>query len=261
MNKYEKIENLLEKANKNIERWRKFFLDNQNFFNTHNFKLYDVSYYIYDKMKNEFPLTYKKYENSIFSEFCEYEFSFFKSENNINMCSYIGRTSSFYIVPTELGKNVHYYDCADFIQLIYYYIEDLQTAYNCDYFRFCDNSNKLEFVFDTDQNNFVYKLICDDRLDDIENLLTTIIEFNIEDFYSEALTFYNNLYDFKNNQVEYFKCYIEDLETILEKELENENNKKHLLRNIIHFYVDKNNNLLAKDLQVINEILEKLGGE
>jgi len=90
----------LVKANKELKKVVDYLEENESAWDKQrNLKLYDAAFYDY---KEDFPLTFKKYGENEFTDFCEVEYDGFLewlTDENIekNILHYIGRTSSFYV--------------------------------------------------------------------------------------------------------------------------------------------------------------------
>jgi hypothetical protein len=180
-----------------------------------NLKLYDVQDYEFraDGMEKDFPLCFEVNEDTngdIFSEFCDDSFSEFKdtlAEEGIDLNKYrhfIRMTSSFYL----------YKD----VQLVYFGHEKI------------DHVNWGEII-----EHIVYHLYPDDRIyydqstglidrkkaleenqpEEIERELKYLSSEFLEDLnteYHPVTTIYREIEHFKENQVEFFKAYLEPLE-------------------------------------------------
>ena len=132
---------------KQLENWAE---KNQKLFKEYNFKVYDVSLYMASKAESDFPmLTYEEIHDT-FIWFCDTEFDFFKDNNNMELTQYIGRTSSFYVLPKHFYNwvdirrgEVNMEDFWDFIQM-----EGIKTFRELDtYFEECFDfiNNLLHF--------------------------------------------------------------------------------------------------------------------
>lgn len=110
-----------------LKRWIE---RNEILFKSYNFKVYEVFYYIGNFSKDFPELTPEDVSNE-FEFFCNVEFDSFKAENDLELCRYIGSTSSFYVLPKEFYNyvdirrdTVNFEDFYNFIQNEY--IENFQ---------------------------------------------------------------------------------------------------------------------------------------
>lgn len=172
-------------------------------------KLHDVSFYCYDDMKNDFPLCYaaddQNSEYNYFYSFCEMSFDQFKedlSENGIDFyktVDYIGHTSKFYCYA---GHD------RDAETMINNFLYDDYTSFEIENGRFSFSGfhgtgeiiNDLEYFIKNAFNDFKAKT-------------------------ADAITIYNYINDFKQNQIEYFKEYLTYYEDDLQAEKDAETAK------------------------------------
>lgn len=231
----EDIKKLYLKAQNVIKKIETFYELNKNgALSSQNFKVYDVSFYIYDKMKKEFPFTYKEYSESsdggIFIEFCNREFDYFSDDNDMDLVTYIGSTSTFYIVPEfiksydTISLYESYFSLHNFIEAVVYSAIDEFSCYN--YLHFSQNNN---IIFDDDYN-----------LEYVIDNLETITNIDIDKLFADVLNFYNNLQNFKINQVAYFKEYCEQRETELKESQDANLDKYNLIKVAVNEYINKN---------------------
>ena len=171
-------------------------------------KLYDVSYYVGDDEK-----LLKHFEN-----FCECEYDYFQYwlDENMLKTEYIGRTSSFYFYGGYAESNFYDFDIYDmkndqniFDTLGYGLESELETLFISD--DFYQAYYNLE-------NDCHIDLSDDYDLDDLETELEDAIE-ELEEYlhayYKEIKAVkraYKWLENYKSNQVEYFKEFVENNE-------------------------------------------------
>lgn len=213
----------LDLANEQFAKVVNYINENIDMFSSMNLKLHHAAALDLEK----FPLC-KKYQEksntfSLFNDFCEINYDivieYLKENHSIDfqeMQNHIGRTSSFYLYDfyatynrelqiAEMICNFYnkYVDCNDF--------QDLKI----------NDKLQLEIEFQTYdiENNYSY-----DK-DDMEEI-STHLDYFIEDFYNDFINHckdmevvYNLIKDFKDNQVKYFKDYLENFEEELEEEV------------------------------------------
>lgn len=164
-------------------------------FKSMNLKLHDISYYCYKNMENDFPLCSENNDNfDFFDAFCAFQYDDFMEwckEHYIDfdkMRYYIGRTSSFYL-HKWYDNNIDY--------MLYDILNDIDYTL-ADYFTL-DNG----VIVDTD-------------IADYPNETIEVLEYVINDFendYNKLVEdiklVYNYIADFKDNQVEIFKEFLE----------------------------------------------------
>ena len=215
---------LVERANKEIEKTAKYLNDNKECFNSLNLKLYDICYYCgSEEMKKDFPLAYKQYEKQkyndydFFSMFCDTEYDFFKEDLmesfNIDvdeMIHYINRTSMFYLHSNNI-ISVDGYGEIDTDEIMRNILEEF---YNCsDSWIIVDNKIDINLIKD----------IGEDSIEDLEYIIEDLYDA-VVDYCKDIIFVYNYINDFKKNQVENFKMYLEYKEEELQYKLD-ENNK------------------------------------
>lgn len=252
------LEKLVTKANEQIQRIKDWYSEHSAAFNYMDLKLHDVSFYCYEGMKEDFPLCYKndgKGEDSYFYTFCEIEYDSFvedlKENFGIDFKDYrfqLGRTSSFYLHDQNIfsvrGYRIEWeYTIYD---ILYWH-----SGYVC---TTCDKDGKIDLnktlteFKEADINNeetmkrFVEEL----------NWLTTEMYDEVTKHFEDMLKVYEYIKDFKDNQVENFKEWLQYYEDELaeEKRQAEEHEakrqtliarfKNNVLREILNKYVTSN---------------------
>ena len=166
-------------------------------------KLHDVSFYCYRDMQNDFPLCCadddQNSEYNYFYDFCEISFDQFKedlSENGIDFyktVDYIGHTSKFYCYA---GHD-----------------RDAETMIND--FIYNEYGDSYEIIKGKFSFSHYYGVA------EIINDLEYFVKNALNDFKAktaDAITIYNYINDFKQNQVDYFKEYLTYYENDLQAE-------------------------------------------
>ena len=173
-----------------------------------NLKLYDVSFYVGDdeKLLNDF------------ANFCECEYDYFQYwlEENMLQTEYIGRTSSFRFYGGYAESNFYDFDIYDmkddeniFDTLGFGFESELETLFN---------SNDFYQAYYNLENDLNYDLLDCDDLDDLETGLEDSIEEleeYLQSYYKEIKAVkraYKWLENYKDNQVENFKDFVENNE-------------------------------------------------
>ena len=173
-----------------------------------NLKLYDVSFYVGDdeKLLNDF------------ANFCECEYDYFQYwlEENMLQTEYIGRTSSFKFYGGYAESNFYDFDIYDmkddeniFDTLGFGFESELETLFN---------SNDFYQAYYNLENDLNYDLLDCDDLDDLETGLEDTIEEleeYLQSYYKEIKAVkraYKWLENYKDNQVENFKDFVENNE-------------------------------------------------
>lgn len=193
-----------------------------------NLKLYDAFFYAYEIGEKENKLDYY---NSLFYDFCEcsYEYDFkemMESLDNWVYCEYIGRTSTFYFTTNDLENNLFRdllnANCNDkafeaFLETVLFeaseYDSDelLSTKKFLAIYknRYLHGKDFAEFS-DPNEEKEMFLLEYRDELSDfIENFDPILSE--LERDIAKVLKAYKWLETFKENQVEYFRAYIENI--------------------------------------------------
>lgn len=162
-------------------------------------KLYDVSYYIGEKLNKIEGLDYREYNNlycHIFDLFCEDNYNMLKDdEENCNIKRvYLGHTSKFYIESD-------YHDIID-----YYYPSEYREEYDLE-----EKKSMLldEFLFN---QLGIYEDCIEDYYSTKEDFIYMLNEY--EDFLDtieEIYGGYEYIRDFKENQIDIFKDWYDDV--------------------------------------------------
>ncbi|QSJ04120.1 hypothetical protein vBSscSF1_49 [Staphylococcus phage vB-SscS-F1] len=203
-NIYNEYKPQIEKLNRQFKKLQKHTKD----LGYTDLKLHDVSFYVGNDEK-----LLKHFEN-----FCECEYDYFNDwlEENMLETEYIGRTSSFYFYGGYAESNFYDFDIYDMKddQNIF---DTLGYGLESEIELLLDSSNLKEFYYDL-ENNLNYDLSDSDELDDLEieleNSIEELQEYLIA-YYKEIKAVkraYKWLEDYKANQVDYFKDYVENNE-------------------------------------------------
>ena len=223
------IKKLIVKANEQCKRIKDYITENKDMFSSMDLKLHDASFYEFGKMENDFPLCFKENENrscgyTYFYDFCEDTYDQFKEwceEEKINfrnMQHNIGHTSSFYLyekklIERERGEIDWSWTMGDIFDEFGY-----------------QSSNMVEFDLDgniDEEKTFNYEsdyYTKEEWVEEVKPSLQYIIDEMYDDFIKEITDVkkvYEYIKDIKENQVEYFKEYLE----FYESELQEEKNK------------------------------------
>ena len=201
---YNEYKPQIEKLNRQFKKLQK----HTKKLNYTDLKLHDVSYYVGDDEK-----LLKHFDN-----FCECEYDYFQYwlEENMLQTEYIGRTSSFKFYGGYAESNFYDFDIYDmkddnniFDTLGYGLESELETLFNSDdfYQAYYNLENDCHMSL-TDE----YDL--DDLETELENSIEELEEY-LQAYYKEIKAIkraYKWLENYKANQVEYFKDYVENNE-------------------------------------------------
>ena len=208
MTNFEKLYNeykpQIEKLNRQFEKLQKH---TENL-NATNLKLHDVAYYV---SNNEKLLNY-------FENFCHFEYEYFEEYLKENMLEIeqIGHTSSFYFYGGYNEMNFYDFNIYDMKE-----DENIFTTLGCGLESETEiifDSGSLEYAYYELENVLNYDLQDEDNLEDLESEIDVIID-DLKDYlqayYKEIKAVkraYKWLEDYKANQVEYFKEFVENNE-------------------------------------------------
>lgn len=192
------MNNLIIKANENLNEVVQIIRNNQAAFESMNLKLYDTSYYSWKSAETDFP-EIEEDMNDLFYDFCDVSYMFLEEDFKENgyeweKRQYIGRTSSFYLSGYQIrGYRTETEDIDD---ILYNIIEKIGYPY----------------IPDIENGQIVINDYTEDCIDNLEYIGSE--EF-IQDFNKEIsgiLKMYEYIKDFKDNQVEYFKEYLQGIQ-------------------------------------------------
>lgn len=198
---------LLTKANTELKKVTDYIEKYDDMFDMMDLKLHDASYYCWQSMKEDFPLCCEDGED-YFSIFCNVEYEEFLDWCNKNyidfeaMISRVGRTSKFYL---------HKWHDSDIDIMLYSIIESINGWDACQYYTI-ENGQ----IVNTDIEEYEEETIED---------LTYIAEELFHDFLNaieDMVKVYNYIKTFKEEQVTYFKAFLEGWEEQLRYEKEEE---------------------------------------
>lgn len=210
---------LLEKANGELKKVLDFIEKNIDAFSPMDLKLHEASFYDYSK---DFPLCAEK--KDLFYNFCDIEYRMFEEwckEEGIDfdkMINNIGRTSSFYL---------HKFNDSNMDYVLYNIINEYGCWWYCEYF-----SIENGIIVDADIADYE-----DETIEAIEYLANELYD----DFVNgcdDMLKVYSYIKDFKDNQVDNFKLYLED-ESYLLADLKDEEEAKEKSKKICDNIKDK----------------------
>lgn len=229
---------LLKDANKGLSKVVEYIKQNKEMFDYMDLKLHDVSYYYYTEMEKDFPLTYES-DKDIFYTFCEDSYdTMVEMLNEAHFIDFdkmrhqVGRTSKFYLH--------NWYD-KDIDFMLYNILSDISVWWYTDYI------NIYNGVVSADENEEK------EAIEPLEYLATDFYK-DFMDAIEDIKIVYNYIKDFKDNQVGYFKDYVQDNEEYLQYEkeqIEKENNKnKNIALDIKSKYniTDEDFNTLSKTI-------------
>ena len=200
-------------------------------------KLHDASFYCYRDMQNDFPLCYATYSHNddfydYFYRFCESSFDQFTEDLNEKRIDFektidrISHTSKFYCYAGH---------------------DDAETMIN-DFL--CD-----DYSFDIENGRFSFSQYY--GMGEIINDLEYFVKNALNDFKektADAIEIYNYIKDFKENQIEYFKEFLEFYESELQEEKDAEtaqiNADAETARNIADAY-----KIPAETMQTLKSVI------
>jgi hypothetical protein len=192
------MNNLIIKANENLKRAIEVIKNNHAAFESIDLKLHYTSYYSWRDAETDFP-EIEEDMNDLFYDFCDVSYMFMEEDFKENgyeweKRQYIGRTSSFYLSGYQIrGYRTETEDIDD---ILYNIIE--QVGY--------------PDIPDIEDGQIVINDYTEDCIDNLEYISSE--EF-IQDFNKEIsgiLKMYEYIKDFKDNQVEYFKEYLQGIQ-------------------------------------------------
>lgn len=223
------IKELIAKANRQCKRIKDYIIENEDMFSMMDLKLHDASFYEFGKMENDFPMCFKENEDrsygyTYFYDFCEDTYDQFKEwceEEKINfraMRHHIGRTSLFYLyekklVQRENGRINWSWTMGNIFDELAY-PSSIMVEFDL-------NGNIDEEKTFNYESDYYTK---EEWTEEVKPSLQYIIDEMYDDFIKEITDVkkvYEYIKDIKENQVEYFKKYLE----FYESELQEEKNK------------------------------------
>lgn len=189
-----------ELCEKEIARTITLLKDNEDKWNEYmDLKLHDcASIDNVEIEKGRIKITVNNVYETFFDSFCRDSY-----ENFLDDCGYnkivfdelrdnIGRTSSFYL------GNLH--DSNTYMGVLQEYASSLGLS-------------SLQFNYDTNTNTYMIHFEDENNISDTEVeemlLITKCVYNEIEDALADIITVYNLINDFKNNQIEIYKDFIE----------------------------------------------------
>lgn len=207
---------LLVKANEEVKKVVEYLRENESMFDMMDLKLHKASFYDYSK---DFPLCYKSDEKNTsgytnFYQFCEDSYDMFvedlKENFNIDfgkMRVQVGRTSKFYLADwietTHCKINLEYTITALLCD---------KYVYNLNYTEINDLCEIVPYGEFTEEDEEVQE--------ELENIIGFYDWFIKE--VEDIKIVYDRIKDFKDNQIEYFKEYLECEEERLQEEINEE---------------------------------------
>lgn len=220
------IKELVAKANEQCKRIKGYITENKGMFNSMNLKLHGASFYEYKDMMKDFPLCYadnEEYsENSYFYRFCDSTYDQFTdwcAEEKINfraMCHHIGRTSSFYLYEKKLIQRVN--GKIDWSWTMYNIFNELGYSNYYQLIEF-DNEGNVDEEESFKYNEDYYTR--EEWIEELKPALLYIVNEMYNDFleeFEDVKKVYEYIKDTKDNQVEYFKEWLEIYEADLQEE-------------------------------------------
>lgn len=216
------LEKEIINANKQCIKVKNYIKEHEDMFNAMDLKLHDASFYECEDMEKDFPLCYSDKEEYNFYRFCDSTYNQFIDwceEQNIDfraMCHSIGRTSSFYLYEKELvlrenGKinwswtlyNIFYLGYSNILEFDNEGNIDIEESFRCngDYYTKEEWNEKLKSAL-----QYITDEMYNDFMKEIKNVKKV----------------YEYIKDTKDNQIKYFKEWLE----IYEEDLQCDKDKK-----------------------------------
>lgn len=254
------LKKLVDKANEEIQRIKDWYSEHKAAFDYMDLKLHDVSFYCYEKMKENFPLCYendKSGEYSYFYAFCEQEYDSFiedlKGNFGINFIQdyhfQLGRTSSFYLHDQSI------------FMLSGHRINWEYTIYNMIYRGFssivsveCDKDGKVDLnktLLSFKESEIDSEKTIKELFEELKWLATKMVS-DVTKQFEDMLKVYEYIRDFKGNQVKIFEEWLQYYEDELAEEKRQAEEyeakrqtliarfKNNVLREILNKYVTSN---------------------
>lgn len=210
------IEELVVKAQKEIDRVIDYVVDNDDMFSIMDLKMHDAFCYSFDA-NEEYPFIEDATEE--FYNWCEETYYVCNDDLRFefgcdisDLCHHIGRTSQFYLLlDTRYAK----------YGIIHEVLENIDNI-SIEWLEF-DENNQITIDFDNLEDNYV---CIEDVYNNLVDELELIIDGEVYNALIKKLTddgiisFYNTLSNLKENQVEIFKEYLEYRNNELKEEAE-----------------------------------------
>lgn len=265
------MKTLAKKANEQIQRIKEWYEEHESAFEYMDLKLHDVSYYCCSKMVTEFPLCYANDRNdeySYFYLFCDDEYrcmnEFLADNHKIKFNDFwhqLGRTSSFYLHNQDVFKferhQINWYWTMNGI------VSEIYGTYYGNYTEFDENGDvnlagSLAYI----EANYSDKEGAMESLKNELEWLATEMFDDVQEYFADMFVVYDYIKNFKENQVEYFKEWLQFYEDEhaeeKRKEMEREIQRQSLiakfenpaLREVLNKYVH-NNKAIEELLQTV----------
>lgn len=206
---------LIKKANEELKRLMKWFEDNKDAFNYMDLKLHDVQSYNWREGPEEYPLPYEENEDyDLFYRFADISYDQFIEdlrEDGIKFePKHIGTTSKFYLHDNDIIEFTgRYRDEFNWEYMLYNLVN--RYGYN-------DVVPDITANGSIDEND-KYLEDCEANLKYIaEEMYKEITEY----YFGDVIKIYDYIKDFKENQVQYYKEWLEELTDEIEYEREKE---------------------------------------
>lgn len=235
----------VNQANQEIQKVVDFLKENNKAFEYMDLKLHDVSYYCYTKFSTDFPLLTD--ETDWFSMFCDDQYRMFEEDLQGNqgidfddMRCQLGRTSSFYLHD----RNVIDIDVNSF--------NLKNTIYNIMYENYGYLTGAESYLLESGiiDENMMFAV---DEIEEIEeeiDYIYTNLYNDTVDYCKDIITVYTALKDFKENQVEVFKEYLQYYqEEKEEEERQTKEAEEKALKEVVE--VITKYNIKSDDLKVL----------
>lgn len=236
-----------EKILNYYKSFEEFYKNNAKMFYSTNLKCYNAFYYLSDA-KKDYNLLDDSDIEYIWNDFCDTEYRYFEELYDMNLLVYLGSTSSFYLVPETLKKEINYYQ--DYKSPSCFALACFDAFSNSGY------HDTPEELFDELNNK---------TKDELEEILFYLNDTDIEYIYSECIDIFNYLQHFKENQVEIIKSYCEMVQEDKEREKEEEEKarqeeeeKQNKINKLFYFLAHTNKNYTKKQYYAILELAELL---
>lgn len=188
------LDKALDMANKEIQKTLDYLEKNSQVFDMYDLKLHDIQSYIWGKMEKDFPEVGEGEAQYLFDLFCQKSYDIFTYEYDFDEYRVdVGRTSSFYLQNIINQRNEGSY--IDVVAEIIY--NQISSHLNFDF----DKRGLIElgeWEFEHEENT----------IEDL-GLVTEYLFDGAKSFIEDRLEIADYIISFKENQVKYFKEFIE----------------------------------------------------
>ena len=213
---YPLIDKVCDELDKGFTDTVAYLQKNDDAFQMMNLKLHDASFYAYKDLENDYPALYKatiddetdlfyRFVEDSYDQFEEWIKENFKGKEFRDFTIPVGRTSSFYLGDNNVEHSNRYGDGGKILveSTLENLLDEEYGYYNCGFPLTEEGKIDRQKFYDD------FRTYMEESFDEIVYVASGEFKEAVEYRYEDAVKIYDYIKDFKENQVKYFKSWLD----------------------------------------------------